>query len=67
VDGGGLTGDNDGGGAKWSWGAPTREAVAAEAGSLLARGGGAAETRCRRGSDRMPGQWWPDAVVAAAS
>jgi hypothetical protein len=36
VDGGGLTGDNDGGGAKWSRGAPTRKVMAAEAASLLA-------------------------------
>jgi hypothetical protein len=67
VDGGGLTGDNDGGGVKWSRGAPTREVAAAEAGSPLARGGGAAETGYRHGSDRMPGRGRPDAVVAAAS
>jgi hypothetical protein len=66
VDGGGLTGDNDGGGVKWSRGAPTREVAAAEVGSPLARGGGAAETGYRRGSDRMPGRQRPDAGVGAA-
>jgi len=70
VDGGGLTGDNDGGGAKWSRGAPTREVTvveAAEAGSPLARGEGVTEMRYRSGSDRMPRRRRPDAGVETAS
>ena len=56
MDGGGLIGDNDGGGAKWSRGAPTREvavAEAAEAGSPTGRRRESRATKSRVASERV--------------
>ena len=59
MDGGGLTDDNDDGGAKWSRGAPTREVAGLDGLTIGARR--------RGGRDWIPARQRPDAVVAAAS
>ena len=59
MDGGGLTDDNDDGGAKWSRGAPTREVAGLDGLTIGARR--------RGGRDWIPARQRPDAVVAVAS